>query len=213
LPWIGAHKSQKCADSDKKIEKALTELKSNQFQSVREAAKANDVSHSTLLRLMNGGKSIAESREPQQILTIPEENALTECITHLAMFEHPPKHTFIRSLAEEIRLSRSSTGASESESFSAFQPSIGDSWIQWFLYRHPTLQTVYSRAIEAARKDVTKEDLHWWFEEFEKTIKEKNIQTGDIYNMDETGFAIGTVQRSYVVVNKDSKIRYQAQPG
>ena len=31
--------------------------------------------------------------------------------------------------------------------------------------------------------------------------------------MDETGFAIGVVQRSYVVVNKESKTRYQAQPG
>ena len=31
--------------------------------------------------------------------------------------------------------------------------------------------------------------------------------------MDEIGFTIGTIQRSYVVVNKDLKIRYQAQPG
>ena len=164
MPSIGARKSQKCTDSNKKIEKALRGLRSNQFQSVHEAAKANDVSHSTLLRLRNGGKSIAESREPQQILTIPEENALTECITHLAIFGHPPKHAFIHSLAEEIRLSRSSTGASESESFPAFQPSIGDSWVQQFLYPYPILQTVYSCTIEAARKDVTKEDLDWWFE-------------------------------------------------
>ena len=34
-----------------------------------------------------------------------------------------------------------------------------------------------------------------------------------LYNMDETGFSIGVVQRSYVVVNKESKTRYQAQPG
>ena len=31
--------------------------------------------------------------------------------------------------------------------------------------------------------------------------------------MDETGFSIGVLQRSYVVVNKDSKTRYKAQPG
>jgi hypothetical protein len=34
-----------------------------------------------------------------------------------------------------------------------------------------------------------------------------------MYNMDETGFAIGVVERSYVVVNKESKKRYRAQPG
>ena len=31
--------------------------------------------------------------------------------------------------------------------------------------------------------------------------------------MDETGFAIEAVRRSYVVVNKESKTRYQAQLG
>ena len=52
-----------------------------------------------------------------------------------------------------------------------------------------------------------------WFDEFEKTIKEKNIRIEDIYNMNERGFAVGVIQRSYVVVNKESKTRYQAQPG
>jgi len=53
-----------------------------------------------------------------------------------------------------------------------------------------------------------KENLDRWFDEFEKTIKEKNIRIEDMYNMDETGFSIGVVQRSYVVVNKESKTRY-----
>ena len=78
---MGVRRSQKCAEGDKRIAKALNELSSGQFQSVCEAAKANDASHSTLLRRMNGGKSTAESREHQQILTIAEENALAECIT------------------------------------------------------------------------------------------------------------------------------------
>ena len=41
------------------------------------------------------------------------------------------------------------------------------------------------------------------------TIEEKNIRTEDRYNMDETGFAIGSVKDSYVVVNKASNTRYQ----
>ena len=35
-----------------------------------------------------------------------------------------------------------------------------------------------------------------WFDGLEKTIKEKNIQIEHKYNMNETGFAIGVVQRS-----------------
>ena len=207
-----ARKSQKRAEADKRIEKALNELARGQFQSVREAARANNVTHTTLLRRMDGGQSTAESREPQQILTIPEENALAECITRLAIVGHPPKHAFIRELAEEIWFNR--RGPAGTHNDSNFQVSIGESWVQRFIHRHSELETACSRAIETARiRDVTKEDLNRWFDEFEKTIKEKDIRIEDMYNMDETGFAIGVVQRSYVVVNKDSKTRYQAQPG
>ena len=103
---MGARRSQKHAEADKQIEKALLEPSSGQFHSVREAAKANDVSHSTLLRRMNGGKSMAESREHQQILIIPEENALAECITRFVILGHPPRHAFICELVEEIWLAR-----------------------------------------------------------------------------------------------------------
>ena len=78
-------KSQKRAETDKRLKKALDELAQGQFQSVREAARVNNVPHSTLLLRMKGGKSTAESREPQQILTIPEESALAECITCLVI--------------------------------------------------------------------------------------------------------------------------------
>lgn len=45
------------------------------------------------------------------------------------------------------------------------------------------------------------------------TIEEKNIAIEDMYNIDETGFGIGSVQGSYVVVNNVSKTRYPAHPG
>ena len=151
-----ARKSQKRAEADKRIQKALNELLRGQFQSVREAARANNVAHTTLLRRMDGGKSTAESRQSQQILTIPEENALAECITHLAIVGHLPKHAFIGELAEEIRSSRNNP----SEIYPSCQPSIGESWVQRFIHRHPELETACSHAIEAARiKDVTKENL------------------------------------------------------
>jgi DDE superfamily endonuclease/Tc5 transposase DNA-binding domain len=205
-----ARKSQRRAESDKRIDKALNELSTDQFQSVREAARANNVAHTTLLRRLNGGKSMTESHEPQQILTIPEENALSECITRFAAVGHPPKHAFIRELAEELRSIRLNT---QNDS-SPFRVPIGVSWVQRFLHRHPELETACSRTIEGARvRDVTKNALYGWFDEFEKIIAEKNIRVEDMYNMDETGFAIGVIQRSYVVVNKNSKERYSAQPG
>ena len=44
-----ARKSEKRAEADKRIEKALDELSTGQFQSVHEAAHANNITHMTLL--------------------------------------------------------------------------------------------------------------------------------------------------------------------
>ena len=124
---MGARRSQKRIQADKRIEKALNELLNGQFQSVREAARANAVSHSILLGRIEGGKSTAESREAQQILTIPEENVLAECITRLVILGHPLKHAFIRELAEEIRSNRATHNDSSDP---IFHISIGNSWVQ-----------------------------------------------------------------------------------
>ena len=47
-----------------------------------------------------------ESRENQQLLTIPEEKALVEWIRRLTITGHPATHTFIREMAEELRQRR-----------------------------------------------------------------------------------------------------------
>jgi hypothetical protein len=55
---------------------------------------------------------------------------------------------------------------------------IGDSWAQRFMHRHPDLETIFTSTIEAARlKEITKEALDLWFDEL-------------------TGFAIGSIQGS-----------------
>ena len=81
------HKSQKRAEADKKIEKALNELSTGQFQSVYEAAYTNNFAYTTLLRRMNGGKSTAESHKPQQILTIPKKNVLASVLLILQLLD------------------------------------------------------------------------------------------------------------------------------
>ena len=41
-----------------------------------------------------------------------------------------------------------------------------------------------------------------WFDEFKRVVKEENIRPEDIYNMDETSFALGTLAQTHVIVNK-----------
>ena len=88
------------------------------------------------------------------------------------------------------------------------------------------MKTIISQSIEAARiTDVTTEVVTNFFKALEVCMKEYNITTENMYNMDETGqtfhllqelivgFAISAGQTSYVVVDARLRKKYQAQPG
>ena len=97
-----AHKSQKRAEIDERIKKALIELMIQKFKSIHAITKEYNVDHITLFRRAKEGKFIAESHEFQQIFTISKENVLAECITRFSIVEHSSKQAFIPELAEKI---------------------------------------------------------------------------------------------------------------
>ena len=89
---------------------------------------------------------------------------------------------------------------------------IGETWVRQFIKRHPYLKTTLSRSIELSRiKEVTEDIVVDWFAKLKAAIEEHQITIENIYNMDETGitniygadigFAIGTNQTSYVIVD------------
>ena len=53
------------------------------------------------------------------------------------------------------------------------------------------------------------ETFNQWFD----TVESREIALHNIYNMDETGNSICTLQRAQVIVNSTSQMQYQAQPG
>jgi len=46
----------------------------------------------------------------------------------------------------------------------------------------------------ARRRDTSPESINQWFDAFEDAMQTHLFNISDIYNMDETGFAIGTSQ-------------------
>ena len=63
-------------------------------------------------------------------------------------------------------------------------------------------------------KDTSPERLSKWFSDLKSVIDEFNICIENIYNTDESGFAIGTVERSVTIINAEIRTRLQkANPG
>ena len=84
------------------------------------------------------------------------------------------------------------------------------------MHRYPQLQIVLPRPIEGARvKDSSYEAIKTYFERILSVIDEYNIRKENMYNMDESGFAIGTIEASKVIIDTQSSsnlIYHQAQP-
>jgi hypothetical protein len=93
---------------------------------------------------------------------------------------NPVTHFYIKEVVEEIRMSRTDVA-------NEYLRPIGTTWLPGFFRRHPHLQTKLSKAMKIARvKDVTKEQIVNFNQDFRRLIHEKNIKHGNIYNCDET---------------------------
>ena len=84
---------------------------------------------------------------------------------------------------------------------------VSNSWLQRFLKRFPSLLVKSTEPpMETQRKNAhDPEAIRLWFSEYEGTINQFNIQRFDVWNFDETGFRIGWLGKSKVVVSSANK--------
>jgi hypothetical protein len=81
------------------------------------------------------------------------------------------------------------------------RPPPSKRWFQGFLKENVSLHVLKTKRI--SRKRVTAQDVeevHTWFQKYERTIKEHNILPGNLWNFDETGFRVGCPKGEDVVV-------------
>ena len=62
-------------------------------------------------------------------------------------------------------------------------------------------------------KETTVDAILWWLNTTRQTIEEDQVDPQNIYNMDESGFAIGSNLGACVIVNAQIRSQFQAQPG
>ena len=105
----------------------------------------------------------------QQRLTPQEEKALAAWVSASTVVGHLVQYDFIREMAEH--LIKQCIGDDE------IIPQLIASWVPSFLHRHRYLKTTMTHAIEMSRiKNVTKEQVLHFNEEFHRLIKEHNIR-------------------------------------
>jgi len=92
---------------------------------------------------------------------------------------------------------------------------VGKNWVSSFIKRHDEIKTSYSRRYNYQRaKCEDPKIIKEWFNLVQIIIMQYGIAYEDIYNFDETGFAMGLIATAKVVTRADMYGRRQViQPG
>ena len=188
-----------------RIALAILALRTTQCKSIRAAAKSYDVPRSTLQERYHGILSKRETRPTTHKLTQTEENVLLQRILDLDEQGFPPQLAIVRDIATILLSSRPKPLA---------QP-IGKNWVERFIKRQPLLCTKYNRKYDYQRAMCEdREQIEGWFRLVRNVVAKYGILQEDIYNFDETGFAMGIVSTSKVVTRSERRGRPRTkQPG
>ena len=198
-------KNPESASSEAQLQLAIAEYRKKQKNgdkaSVRGIAKDFHVPWQRLQDRLNGKVERNKAHEHAMNLSNGEEKELIHWITTLTQRGYAPRYRTVRELAEIIRQRRVASVNEEDIQLINYDQ-FGRDWGARFLSRHPQLESARRKCIEAARiKDVSVKRLTKWFEDLEQVIEEKNIEPKNLYNMDESGFAIGNVEASQRIIN------------
>ena len=168
-----------------------------------------------MTRRINGGLSCSQARQQQQKLSYAQKNVLLKWIKELTISGYSPGHQLLKDIAEEIRTKRTYDLDNPSLDSLKLLPQylLGKNWIPRFIQRHPHLTVVIRRRIESVRIDkATKPVLNTWFDAFQKVVQEQGIKQENIYNIDESGFSIGTIESTRIIIDSTLRTKYQAHP-
>tara|TARA_R110002003_G_scaffold853_2_gene21702 strand:- start:2227 stop:3540 length:1314 start_codon:yes stop_codon:yes gene_type:complete len=90
---------------------------------------------------------------------------------------------------------------------------LGQYWMRKFLRRNPRVHSIVGRSIDAERaKAADPEVIRAFLQLFEETRRRLGIQPEDMWNMDETGVALGVCNNSQVIASAHKSKAYNKSP-
>jgi hypothetical protein len=191
MPPVRVKNKQESFEQDGKILLAIKALQNEDIPYITAAARVYNVPRSTLRDRVNGALAKPTTRGNRLKLTQLDEKVLTKWVVSMNDRGAAPRPPMVRTMAN---LLLAATG----------NDVVGKCWVTNFIKRTPEIQTRFSRRYNYSR--ALQEDpriIRGWFKYTEDTITQYGILSEDIYNFDETGFAMGLVSSAKVVTRAE----------
>ncbi|EEA28014.1 conserved hypothetical protein [Talaromyces marneffei ATCC 18224] len=135
-------------------------------------------------------------------LTQSEEDSLVKWVLDLDRRGLPPRHSLVREMVNYLLLQHG-------------KPQVGKNWVTNLIKRRPEIDSKFARKYNYERaKCEDPKIIQEHFDRVRDAISEYGILPEDIYNFDETGFAMGLCATAKVITGSDRYARPKLlQPG
>jgi hypothetical protein len=194
--------------TEEDVTNALNALVNGEYKLIRKVAIAFQIPPSTLRDRQKKSKSRTESHVSQQLLSPIEETTLENWIYRAAKSGALVTLQLVKILASEIQNERSSNHDKNELS------PISDRRVDRFRTRHPRVKTCFSRTIDTAQSTALDfSTIKSYFDNLGEVLREHKYPPSAIYNVDETGFSIGSSRKSVVLLDQLNQRREKKQPG
>ncbi|OQE11280.1 hypothetical protein PENFLA_c074G06585, partial [Penicillium flavigenum] len=194
MPPIRSQSSRNSIEKEGRILLAIQAIQNKEISAIREAARRFQVPESTLRTRLRGITFRAETRANGHKLTQIEEESLQKWILSMDSRGSAPRPSTVREMANLLLEKRGTTPV----------VSVGKNWVTEFVKRHPLLSSRFSKRYNYERaKCEDPKVIGEWFNLVQKTILQFGIDPDDVYNFDETGFAMGLTATAKVVTRSE----------
>jgi hypothetical protein len=205
MPSKPRESSRNSVEQEGRIQLAIQSYQNREIQNNTRLAKLFEVPRGSLRDRLKGQYFQPEIRNHQHRLNETQEESLLKWIEARDKREVAPRPSHVRQMADIILREDSKTPPKP----------IGKNWVAQFVNRHESLKTRFARRYNYQR--ALCEDpwiIKDWFKRLKEVQNEHGILDEDIYNFDETGFAMGLIATTKVVTRSNMPGRpHLIQPG
>ena len=189
--------------SPEALESARELYESSPGISQRAAAREFNLNNDTFRRYLADHQAHRVGHEAQQRLTKEQEHALETIIIHASNLGYPPGAAEVLDCANHFLRLGDPSGT------------LGKNWIHAFKKRHPAIQGVQSKRIDAARLMACQEGrLQTFIDLYSATLRKHQVRPEAIWNMDETGIIMNSTKaQELVYTSLASPVTFTPAPG
>jgi hypothetical protein len=202
MPPIRQKDSKDLIEQEGRILLAISDLQNGKISKIAHAAKIYNLPRTTLRNRLHGTQQRSLVRANNHKLAQFEEESLVKWVLDLDRRGLPPRHSLVREMANHLL---SQHGGQQ----------VGEKWVYNLVKRRPEIDSKFSRRYNYERaKCEDPKIIQEHFDRVRDVISEYGILPEDIYNFDETGFAMGLCATAKVITGSDRYARPKLlQPG